>query len=207
MIDLSKVSKKQWVIVDFVCPSDAHRSRDNFDITIFMDTLSKSRFENTNKVFEFPKIKPDFHFTEFDSDKQVDLIVKKIRSLDWKMPTVQLLGRWQPWHAGHFELFRRAFKKTGQVVIQVCDTCGVDEKNPVDFETVQQNIVENLSQNNYVLGQDYIVQQVPNITNITYGRDVGYAIERETLEAKIENISAIKIRSGMDLKKKINKSV
>lgn len=28
-----------------------------------------------------------------------------------------MLGRWQPWHAGHQALFERAIKKTGQVCI------------------------------------------------------------------------------------------
>ena len=40
---------------------------------------------------------------------------------DWKKPTVQMLGRWQPWHEGHQELFKRCLKKTGQVIIQVRD--------------------------------------------------------------------------------------
>ena len=36
---------------------------------------------------------------------------------DWKKPTAQMLGRWQPWHDGHTELFRRALAETGQVCI------------------------------------------------------------------------------------------
>ena len=40
---------------------------------------------------------------------------------DPKKPTVLILGRWQPWHEGHLALFKRAFAKTGQVVIQVRD--------------------------------------------------------------------------------------
>ena len=43
---------------------------------------------------------------------------------DWKKPTVQMLGRWQPWHTGHQELFKRAIEKTGQVMIQVRDVHG-----------------------------------------------------------------------------------
>ena len=43
---------------------------------------------------------------------------------DWKKPTVQMLGRWQPWHKGHQELFKRCIKKTGQVIIQVRDVEG-----------------------------------------------------------------------------------
>ena len=32
---------------------------------------------------------------------------------DWKKPTVQMLGRWQPWHDGHQALFKRCIAKTG----------------------------------------------------------------------------------------------
>jgi nicotinamide mononucleotide adenylyltransferase len=35
-----------------------------------------------------------------------------------------MLGRWQPWHAGHRALFERAIAKTGQVVIQIRDCQG-----------------------------------------------------------------------------------
>ena len=41
---------------------------------------------------------------------------------------------------------------------------------------------------------------VPNITNITYGRDVGYKIEQETFDKKTTNISATKIRKKMGYK-------
>ncbi|NDB03978.1 MAG: cytidyltransferase, partial [Flavobacteriaceae bacterium] len=45
-------------------------------------------------------------------------------SFDWRKPTVQMLGRWQPFHDGHVALFKRALGKTGQVVIQVRDCQG-----------------------------------------------------------------------------------
>ena len=32
---------------------------------------------------------------------------------DWEKPTVQMLGRWQPWHDGHTELFKRIHAMTG----------------------------------------------------------------------------------------------
>ena len=38
---------------------------------------------------------------------------------------------------------------------------------------------------------------VPNITNITYGRGVGYIFEEETFEDSIEEISATQIRQNM----------
>ena len=38
---------------------------------------------------------------------------------------------------------------------------------------------------------------VPNIMNITYGRDVGYKIEEESFDKDITEISATKIRKQM----------
>jgi len=115
---------------------------------------------------------------------------------DWKKPTVQLLGRWQPWHDGHTELFKRAHAKTGQVMIQVRDVQGVDD-NPFDFSTVKKNIIKGLQAEKFVYGQDFEVMLVPNITNISYGRGVGYAIEEEVLDEQTQEISATKIREQM----------
>ena len=57
---------------------------------------------------------------------------------DWKKPTVQMLGRWQPWHDGHQALFKRCVAKTGQVIIQVRDVQGSSggkgqDDNPFDW--------------------------------------------------------------------------
>ena len=54
-----------------------------------------------------------------------------------------------------------------------------------------------MSQENFVLNKDYVIMLVPNIINITYGRDVGYKIEEEVFDEKIKNISATKIRKKM----------
>ena len=63
---------------------------------------------------------------------------------DNKKPTAQMLGRWQPFHDGHYALFQEIIKKTGQVCIQIRDVQGVDD-NPFDFETVKKNIEEKLN--------------------------------------------------------------
>ncbi|MBE19400.1 MAG: cytidyltransferase [Gammaproteobacteria bacterium] len=121
---------------------------------------------------------------------------------DQKKPTVQLLGRWQPWHEGHQELFKRAIKKTGQVVIQVRDVKGVsggsgNDDNPFDWDQVCENISTSLSKDGYERGVHYEIMLVPNIVNITYGRGVGYVFEEEVFEDSIEEISATKIRKKM----------
>jgi nicotinamide mononucleotide adenylyltransferase len=73
---------------------------------------------------------------------------------DWKKPTTQMLGRWQPWHDGHTELFKRALAETGQVCIMVRDVGGIigtdagdnrttdQTDNPFDMVTVIQALQE-----------------------------------------------------------------
>tara|TARA_B100000470_G_scaffold152841_1_gene119152 strand:+ start:122 stop:514 length:393 start_codon:yes stop_codon:yes gene_type:complete len=121
---------------------------------------------------------------------------------DWKKPTVQMLGRWQPWHDGHQALFKRCVAKTGQVIIQVRDVQGSSggqnqEDNPFNWETVCKNIQDSLLDEGFERGVHYEIMLVPNIVNITYGRGVGYAIEEEIFDDTIESISATQIRRKM----------
>ena len=128
---------------------------------------------------------------------------------DWKKPTVQMLGRWQPWHDGHTELFKRALQKTGQVCIMYRDVGGVNAgisgqaDNPFDFEEVKKNIIEGLFKHGFVEGKEFIVIKVPNIIDISYGRGVGYTFTQHDLGKEIHAISATKIRKKMRLDKKI----
>ena len=116
-------------------------------------------------------------------------------SYEWdnKKATAQMLGRFQPFHEGHYALFEEIVKITGQVCIQIRDVQGVDD-NPFDFETVKKNIEEKL---NPKYKNRFKIMLVPNITNISYGRGVGYKIEEIELPEKIQKISATKIRAKM----------
>ena len=121
---------------------------------------------------------------------------------DWKKPTVQMLGRWQPWHDGHQALFKRCVAKTGQVIIQVRDVQGASggdgqDDNPFDWEAVCKNIEEGLAKDDFHRGIEYEIMLVPNVVNITYGRGVGYKFEEEVFEESITDISATKIRKDM----------
>ena len=121
---------------------------------------------------------------------------------DPKKPTVLLLGRWQPWHDGHLALFERALAKTGQVVVQVRDVEGSSggdgqDDNPFGWEEICKNIEENLESDGFQRGVHFEIMLVPNITNITYGRGVGYKFEEEIFEEEISSISATEIRAKL----------
>ena len=121
-------------------------------------------------------------------------------SYEWdnKKPTAQMLGRWQPWHEGHQALFEKIIKKTGQVNIMVRDVKGVGD-NPFNFTTVKKNILKALKS----YRRRIKVTLVPNLTNICYGRGVGYKIEQIVLPKKIQKISATKIRKNLRKKRKL----
>jgi adenylylsulfate kinase len=58
MRELSCLSKSDFVICDFVCPTDELRDIYAADIVIWMDTIQAGRFDNTNRVFV-----PPVHYT------------------------------------------------------------------------------------------------------------------------------------------------
>ena len=112
--------------------------------------------------------------------------------IDYSKATAQMLGRWQPFHDGHIALFKKILEKTGQVQIMV-RTMPKSDNNPFEFNEIKKLIEEKL--------KDYVgkfeVLQVANITNICYGRDVGYKIEEIILPKEIQKISATKIRNKL----------
>lgn len=201
MFEFASSAEADFVICDFVAPLPEMRNNFKADWTIWLDTIDKGRFEDTNKIFVAPE-SYDFRLTEQDAEKWVDFVGQHIIDnrrrpiFDWRKETVQMLGRWQPWHAGHRALFERAIAKTGQVCIMIRDCQGWQGSNPFAIENVKQYIRRDLDP--LYQGQ-YEIQVVPNIVNITYGRDVGYKIEQEVFDDAIHNISATKIRKEMGL--------
>lgn len=191
----------EFVICDFVAPLVEQRNNFKADWTIWVDTIDEGRFEDTNKAFIQPEIY-DFRVTEQNAEKWAEFIGSHILEnrrrpkFDWQKETVQMLGRWQPWHSGHRALFDRAIAKTGQVVIQIRDCQGWNNSNPFAVNQVKQLIRRDLDP--LYQGQ-YEIQVVPNIVNITYGRDVGYKIEKEVFDESVHAISATNIRKSMGL--------
>ncbi len=129
-------------------------------------------------------------------------------AFDWQKPTTQLLGRWQPWHDGHTELFKRALAETGQVCIMIRDVEGFEgdagagrtaaqTDNPFDMHTVIANIEKGLAAHGYTNNEQYIIIVVPNIVDISYGRGVGYTFTEHDLGEDIHKISATDIREAL----------
>ena len=119
-----------------------------------------------------------------------------------------MLGRWQPWHDGHTELFKRAHSITGQVVIMIRDVFNFEgdagggrtveqDDNPFGMIDVIKNIENGLAKHEFYNGHQYLILEVPNIVDISYGRGVGYTFTEHDLGKDMHDISATKIRAQL----------
>lgn len=178
----------QNVVVDFVCPT--HQTRESFgfaDKIIWLNRIEESIYQDTNALWQDPSnydLKINFGLT---IEQEVDMVIDAFGLFDWTQPTTLLLGRYQPWHDGHSALKIEAHKRTKQVLIGVRSTHNTSDKDPFSFEEVK-SFIQQKESHPFIL-------QFPNITNIVYGRDVGYNIEKVDLSPEIESISATEIRS------------
>jgi adenylylsulfate kinase len=191
-----------YVICDFVAPLVEMRNNFKADWTVWVDTIDKGRYEDTNKAFVPPDVY-DFRITEQHGEKWGEFIAAHIIDnrrrpvFDWQKETVEQLGRWQPWHAGHRALFDRLIQKTGQVCIMIRDCQGWQGSNPFAIDQVKNAIKRDLDM---VYQGQYEIIVVPNIVHIGWGRGVGYTSGEETFDESITDISATKIRKSLGLK-------
>jgi DNA polymerase III delta prime subunit len=202
MAEFALKSTGDFVICDFVAPLVEMRNNFKADWTVWVDTISEGRYSDTNKAFVPPEVY-DFRVTEQDAAKWAEFIGNHILEnryrpvFNWQKETVQMLGRWQPWHAGHRALFDRLIQRTGQVVIQIRDCQGWQGSNPFQIEQVKNFIKRDLDP---VYQGQYEIQVVPNIVHIGWGRGVGYTSGEETFDENVTSISATDIRKKLGLK-------
>jgi adenylylsulfate kinase len=183
------------VIVDFVCPTQETRNAfGKPDILIWMDTISQGRFEDTNKLWEEPTgTYLSFIDHQMDANEKASAVIKTFNLHDWSKPTTLMLGRYQPWHEGHHALYVEAGERTDQVMLGIRSTYNTSPKDPLTFDQVKEYIAKD------EFMDKAMVIRMPNITNIVYGRDVGYKIEQVKLDAKTEAISATQKRKEMGI--------
>ncbi len=119
----------------------------------------------------------------------------KSKLYNWQIKTAIYIGRFQPIHNGHFEILKRAIKKNGQVAILVMDSYKIDKKNPFTFNQVKKKIEKKLI--NFI--GKYQIIKIPVVSEVIYGRKVGYKINKYKLSNNLEKISATKIRKELKI--------
>jgi len=193
---LAEKSKNKYVVADFICPLPEQFKIFKPNYIFWMDTIKIGRFQNMNRLFQKPK-KFDLRFREKKLQINLMQVKDKILGYKWKKKnlTVQMMGRFQPWHVGHRNLFEKCILKTGQVFIMIKNVHAIGD-NPFTFKQIKKKILEDLKG----FKSRIKIFLAPNISEICYGRTVGYKITKIKLSKDIQNISATKIRKKLRLK-------
>jgi len=125
---------------------------------------------------------------------------QKKKSKVWSL----FLGRYMPLHRGHIELIRTALKEDKNVCVALRNTT-LTEKNPF---TIKERInMFNKEFKKEIEEGRLVVIPVPDITEVCYGRGVGWRMRQIHLSEEIEKISATKIRATMkdEIERKLKK--
>ena len=104
------------------------------------------------------------------------------------------IGRWQPLHEGHKQLFRQVISEGGKVCVAIRDG-EVNEKNPFSPFQVMDNIFNKMQAEVEVGTLKVII--IPDICSVEFGRGVGYDIIEHIPPPEVAEISATKIREQM----------
>lgn len=216
MKELASEPSPPVVVVDMVAALEEQREIIGADYLIFMDTIEKGRFEDTNQAFERPFVDEDiwgpndedplyedgtrFGCWHYSRAQEVAGVLGlkisgRVSTQQYKEtinhPHGLMIGRFQPWHQGHRTLFEKILKQYGRVVIGI-RSMPESESNPYSTSDVELMINEDLDRDYEGL---YTTLILPNIEGVHWGRDVGYKTGRIHLPADIEAISATQIRS------------
>jgi len=185
-------SQGRLVVVDFVNPTEETRlSFGKADFVVWVNRIDSGRFEDTNNIWEIP-VDVDLAIPaglSVEEEATVTLATAGVH--DWTSPTTLQLGRYQPWHEGHAALYEAGKERTSQVLVGVRNTQGTSEKDPLSYNEVSSYIKKDRP--------NALIMKLPNITNIIYGRDVGYKIEKIELSSELQAISATQKRKEMGI--------
>jgi len=107
------------------------------------------------------------------------------------------IGRWQPLHLGHKEMFQQVLDEGGNVAIGIRAT-ETDANNPFSPIEVLGNIMNEYED---LISEGRVkVMILPDICSVEFGRGVGYDIIESILTTEIAEISATKIRETLNIK-------
>jgi adenylylsulfate kinase len=96
-----------------------------------------------------------------------------------------LIGRWQPLHAGHKKLIQSVLDEGKQVCVAIRET-EVSPENPYTVGERREMIRQAFPQ--------VMIIVIPNISEVVFGRRVGYGIREIALDKATEAISGTEIR-------------
>lgn len=105
------------------------------------------------------------------------------------------IGRYQPLHKGHIKLMRTVLDEGKDIVIALRDT-DINENNPYTVKERIKMIKKEFPDAVVYPNKGRVtICAIPDLSEITFGRGVGYGVRQIELDKETESISATKIRN------------
>ena len=106
------------------------------------------------------------------------------------------IGRYQTLHKGHKYLFNKKISEGIPVLVWIRDV-PTDNKNPFTAQEVLTMFFNDPETSAWMTTGMMLVQILPDIEGVYYGRDVGYKVEQLSVPPEIAEISATKLREQL----------
>jgi len=105
------------------------------------------------------------------------------------------IGRYQPLHRGHIELMKTVLDEGKDIIIALRDT-PIQSTDPYSVEQ-RINMIKEAFPEAVVYPRKgrIVICAIPDMSEIVFGRGVGWGVRQIKLDEEIENISATKIRA------------
>lgn len=180
------------VIADFICPTPETRAAFGPAFTIWLDRIEAGRFEDTNRMFVGPS-QCDLRIpAEGTPQYWAEQALARLRpTFDPQKPTALFVGRYQRFTLATAGSSKKDCGGSAKPAWQCATPAAWTPKTRCRFFAVKQRIETALAAHT---GR-FVVVPLPNITNVFYGGDVGYAVEHIVLDEETEAISASKVRA------------
>ncbi len=150
-------------------------------------------FTGISAPYESPE-NPDLVLNTSDEtlDESVNRLIDHIGLVNPQQPHALFIGRWSPFHRGHWEIMNTVRKENPDrpLLIFVRDT-GKEFWSP-EF---RKGMIEAGMKK---MGVKATVQIIPDIDSVNWGRGVGYSPRLVDVDARIHAISGTKIRKGIE---------
>ena len=112
--------------------------------------------------------------------------------------TCLFIGRWQPFHTGHQALIKTALDDGMDVAVGIRDTGVPSASDPYTLVERWDMIMAwwDGVRGKY-RGRHLVCFKVPDISEIRYGRDVGYRVTQVKLRDSLESIRGSELRKSL----------
>jgi adenylylsulfate kinase len=177
--------KQKNVIVTLIAPDNTIRGAVDGVCNPIWVYLKRNVPERENHYY----IEPDNAIVISNQNRAVEDVAADVVNIfnDDKPVYSLFIGRWQclPPHSGHMALFDTVRKEGSNILIAIRDTA-VDEKNPYSVNERIRGLSEAVPDAKLIV--------IPDISEVCYGRGVGYDIREIVLDDETQAISGTQMR-------------